>query len=137
MRFLPIAIIIVSVAVYQVCLKSVSRGHSPMALLCAVYLVALVGAALTVPLTREGSLFSVSHFAPAVILLGLSCFGVEAGYLLAYRGGWDMTQLFAHTLVGNAVARLLLSYWYYGEAISATNVVGVAVASLGVFLMRG
>ena len=79
----PIALIVLSNVVYQVCTKSVPEGMNPFASLTVTYLVAaLASAVLFFTLGRGGNIFAEYkkiNFAPLV--LGLVIVGLEVGVI--------------------------------------------------------
>lgn len=133
--YLPVLIIVVSVAAYQVAAKLAPPQLSPWHLLTLVY--ALAGAlTLAVGLTERESLWqSLRQSTWAVWVLGAAVVGIELGYLLAYRAGWkiSLTGLVAHASV--ALIMLPVGVWLFKEKLSTLNLLGMAFCLLGLFLV--
>ena len=89
----PIALIVFSNTLYQVCAKSVPEGMNPFASLTVTYLVgALLSGILYFALGNGGNLlneYSKMNWAPVV--LGLVIVGLEAGYIFAFKAGWQVS----------------------------------------------
>ena len=89
----PIALVVVSNIVYQICAKSVPSGIHPLASLTATYLVgALVSGVLYYLLSGDPNLLrEYGKLNWASVVLGLVIVGLEAGWLYAYKAGWQVS----------------------------------------------
>ena len=86
------AIVVVSNVLYHVAQRSVGRDLHPLASLFANYGVALALTALLVPFFPDKAPLGPSLRAiqwPS-LAVGVSIVGVELGFLLAYRAGWNV-----------------------------------------------
>lgn len=132
---LSLLLVVVSSVVYHVAQKSIPASAPPVASLLVSYAVALVGtlALLAVfPMPPGGRSFRELNWASAVI--GLAIVGVELGFLLAYRAGWNVS---AGAAVSNAVvAALLVPIGLLGfhERLSPVNALGLLLCVVGVLL---
>lgn len=134
----PIALVLLSNTVYQVCAKGVPDKVSPYAALTVTYLVGAVFSALLHVLLYPGSSllreFSRMNWAPFV--LGLVIVGLEVGWIYAYRAGWPVS-------VGNLVASALLAIvlifvgaLFYKEALTWNRLVGIAICLIGLVFIN-
>ncbi len=64
------------------------------------------------------------------------CVGIEGGYLLAYRGGWNVTELIALTSFASTVAIILVGLFFFKEAVPLSAIVGLAFVLGGVGLIH-
>ena len=93
----PIALVVISNTLYQVCAKSVPEGMNPLASLTVTYLIgAVVSCVMYYLLNRDANLFReirLTNWAPVV--LGVVIVGLEVGFIYAFRAGWQvsMTQI--------------------------------------------
>ena len=134
----PIALIVVSNTVYQICAKSVPGNMNPFASLTVTYLVAAAAsAALFYLLGDGGSLikeYGKLNWAPWV--LGLVIIGLEAGWIYAYQAGWQVSMGFIVQGAVLAVVLLFVGYALYHEAMTWNKLVGVAVCLVGLVLLN-
>lgn len=134
----PIALVVVSNTIYQICTKSVPEGMDPFASLTVTYLVgALVCGVLFFTLGRGGSLlkeYSKLNWAP--IVLGLVIVGLEVGFIFAYRAGWPVSTAASVTNVLLAVVLLFVGCLGYQEPLTWNKAVGVAVCLVGIVLIN-
>ena len=103
----PIALVIGSNIIYQICAKSVPEGMNPFASLTVTYLVAAaLSAVMFFVLEGGGSLvkeYGKLNWAPFV--LGLVIVGLEVGWIYAYKAGWPVSTGF---IVQSAVLAVAL-----------------------------
>ena len=106
----PMALLILSNTVYQVCTKSVPEGMDPFASLTVTYLIgAAASLALSLVLNPGGNLlaeYRKLNWAPFV--LGVVIVGLEAGWIFAYKAGWQVSTGF---IVQSAFLAVPCSSW--------------------------
>ncbi len=134
----PIALVVISNVVYQVCAKSVPGGVSPFASLTVTYLVgAVCSAALFFIVTPGGSFFKdVSKLNWAPFVLGVVIVGLEVGFLYAYRAGWQVSTASIVQSAFLAVALVFVGWLAYREELSWNKLVGVGVCLVGLFFIN-
>ena len=129
----PMALLIVSNTVYQVCAKSVPEGMNAFASLTVTYLVGAVGSLiLYFALEKDGNLFreyQKLNWAP--IVLGVVVVGLEVGWIYAYKAGWPVSTGFIVQSAFLAAALLLVGYFLYHEALTWNKIVGVVICLIG------
>ena len=134
----PIALVVVSNTVYQICAKSVPEDMNPFASLIVTYLVgAAASAILFFVLGRSDGLikeYSKLNWAP--FILGIVIVGLEAGWLFAYKAGWQVSTGFIVQSSFLAAALLLVGYFLYHEALAWNKVVGVAICLIGLVFIN-
>lgn len=136
MRWLPIALVVLSNIAYHIGQKAVPRAAHPLVATLGMYLVATVATLALLPFlgpaTWRGAGVA-AHWSVAVI--GLGIVGIEVGFLLAYRGGWPIstTAVTATTLV--ALALLPIGVLIFREALTTPRVAGLALALSGLWLL--
>ena len=134
----PIALVVVSNTLYQVCAKSVPEGMNPLASLTVTYLIAAaVSCALYYLLNRNADFFRelrMTNWAPVV--LGLVIVGLEVGFIYAFRAGWQIgvTQIITSAMV--AVILIFVGFLLYHEAITWNKIAGIAVCVAGLVLIN-
>ena len=134
----PIALVVLSNTVYQVCAKSVPEGMNPLASLTVTYLIgAAVSCAMYYILNRDANLFReirLTNWAPVV--LGIVIVGLEVGFIYAFRAGWQVgvTQIVTSTMV--AVILIFVGYLLYHEAITWNKIAGIIICVAGLVLIN-
>lgn len=134
----PIALVILSNTLYQVCAKSVPEGMNPLASLTITYLIgAVLSCALYYILNRDANLFReirLTNWAPVV--LGVVIVGLEVGFIYAFRAGWQVsiTQIVTSAMV--AVILIFVGHLLYREAITWNKIVGIIICLAGLVLIN-
>ena len=134
----PIALVVLSNIVYQICSKSVPDGISPFAALTVTY---LVGAAFSgilyfvlTPSPNLGREFSHLNWAP--IVLGLVIVGLEVGFIYAYKAGWQVSMASIVQSSFLAVALVVLGYFAYHEALTWNKLLGIVICLVGLVFIN-
>ena len=134
----PIALVILSNTIYQLCAKSVPGAINPFASLTVTYLVAaLFSAVLFFTIGSGGNLIKeYTHLNWAPFLLGISIVGLEVGYIFAYKAGWPVSSA---TLVQSSVvamALLVIGYFAFNEMLSGSKIIGMLLCLAGLFFIN-
>ena len=134
----PIALVVFSNVVYQICAKSVPAGMNPLASLTVTYLVgALASAVLYFLLNHYGSLikeYSKLNWAPFVF--GLVVVGLEVGWIYAYKAGWQVSTGNIIQSCFLAAALIFVGFLLYHEALTWNKLVGVAICLVGIIIIN-
>ena len=134
----PIALVIISNVVYQICAKSVPKEMNPFASLTVTYVVgAIASAILFFILGKNGNLikeYSKLNWAPFV--LGIVIVGLETGWIYAYKAGWQVSTGFIVQSAVLAVMLLAVGYFLYHEAFTWNKVVGVVICLIGLVFIN-
>lgn len=130
---------ILASASYHLLAKAIPQTVNPAIVLILTYSVGILlslGLMVTIfPLqgTFEANLRQIT---PPMLLLGLAVVGIEMGFVLAYRAGWN-TQV--APLVSNlSVALLLLPVGalLFKEQITLVNLIGFGICVVGLILVN-
>ena len=129
----PIALVILSNTVYQICAKSVPKGMNPLATLAVTYTIgALVSLILYFVLGKGGNFVEeIKQINWAPFVLGLVIVGLEVGYIYAYKVGWPVStaQIIQASIL--AVILIFVGYVLYNEPITWNKIVGIIVCLAG------
>ena len=134
----PIALVVLSNTLYQVCAKSVPEGMNPLASLTVTYLIGtVVSCALYYILNRDANLrreIRLTNWAPVV--LGVVIVGLEVGFIYAFRAGWQVSaaQIVSSAMV--AVIMIFVGYLLYHEAITWNKIAGIIICLAGLVLIN-
>ena len=129
----PMALIVISDVVYQICAKSVPGNASPFFTLTITY---LVGAAATFVLhfLTGGSADLAEELKKlnwAPFILGIVIVGLEGGWLFAYKAGWQVgtAQIIKGAVLGTIL--VFVGILLYKETMTWNKIVGVLVCMAG------
>lgn len=129
----PIALVVLSNTVYQICAKSVPSGIDPFASLTVTYLVgALASCVMYFLLNRGGNLvaeYAKLNWAP--IALGIVIVGLEVGWIYAYKAGWQVSTGFIVQSAFLAAVLLAVGHIIYREDLSWNKILGVIICLVG------
>ena len=134
----PIALVVFSNTVYQVCAKSMPPSINPLASLTVTYATgAAASGALYFALNRGGNLlreYSQLNWVPFVF--GIALVGLEAGYIYAYKAGWQVSSAAIVQSSFLAVSLLLVGSVLFREAITLNKVLGVLICMVGLYFIN-
>ena len=129
----PIALVVLSNTVYQVCAKSMPKDLNPLASLTVTYLLAAAAsAALYFILNPGGNLLKAYgrlNWVP--FAFGIVIVGLEVGWIYAYKAGWQVSTASVVQGAALAVALIFVGFLAYHEALTWNKVVGVAICLVG------
>lgn len=134
----PLILIVVSNTVYQICTKTVPEGANPFATLTATYAVGAVVCAVLFFVTNHGGNlikeYAKLNWSPFV--LGLVIVGLEAGYMYAYKAGWQVSTLPIVQSAFLAVALIAVGAFLYHENVTWNKIAGIIACIAGLFLIN-
>ncbi len=134
---LSAALVIASNVLYHVSQKSIPAGAHPLLSVAVTYAAALALTLLLWPLSPGGPprLAGLARLNWATLGVAVSAVGIEIGFLLAYRAGWNIN--IGSLVVSVAVALLLIptGALLFAERLSAANVLGIALCLAGLWLI--
>jgi drug/metabolite transporter (DMT)-like permease len=136
--YFSITLAICSSALYHFVAKSTPANVNFSVSLLVTYAVALgvtLIAALLLP-TDKGFFAEIKNLNWASFLLAIAIVGIEFGFLLTYRAGWNLG--IAAVLV-NVVASLILlpvAIIFFKDKISWVNIVGIFVCLVGLVMLN-
>ena len=136
--YFSISLAIASSALYHFLQKQIPSGVNPAVSVIATYVASL---ALCVPLLllmppAGGFLAALKQLNWASYALAFSLVGLEVGFLLVYRSGWNIG--IAAVLV-NVVASLILvpvAIFVFKDKLSPVNVIGILVCLAGLVMLN-
>lgn len=134
----PIVLIVASNIVYNLCQKTTPQNVNPFSALLITYLTAATFTVLAGVFykTDKGFMESFSKLNWTSIVLGVAIVGLEVGYLLAYRAGWNLG---VGSLVANIILALLLipiGILFFNEGFTLFQVLGAVLCIVGLILIN-
>ena len=134
----PMALVVASNVFYQICTKSVPEEVDPFASLIVTYLVAAAATAvLYFVLGSDGNLLKeCGKLNWTSFVLGIVIVGLEAGWIYAYKAGWQVSTGFIVQSAFLAGSLLFVGYFLYHESLTWNKLVGVAICLAGLFFIN-
>jgi len=134
--YFSIFLVVASNIFYHLSQKSTPSGVNPIHSLIVTYATAIVCSLLILPFypSKESFLVSLGKLNWASIVLGISIVGLELGFLLAYRAGWNigLAQFFATVLI--TLLLIPIGMFFFQEKITMVNIIGILLC-LGGFIL--
>lgn len=134
----PLALVVLSNTLYQICAKSVSQDINPLAALTVSYTVgAIVSCVLYFLLNKNANLIrEYKQLNWATFALGVAIVGLEVGYIYAYKAGWPVSiaQIVQASVL--AIILIFVGYYAYKESLSWNKIVGIVVCLAGLGLIN-
>ena len=136
--FWPIALVIGSNIVYQLCTKSSPEAMHPMATLTVTYTVGAVCSLLLYFFMEKGGniLREYTRLNWAPFVLGLVIVGLEVGYIYAYKAGWPVSTAATVQSAFLAVALAVIGGLVYHEPITESKILGVVICIIGLVFLN-
>jgi drug/metabolite transporter (DMT)-like permease len=136
--YFPVVLIAVANTVYNICAKSIPRQLNPMISITVTYLIgasfAMTIFFLTDPTKNVGAQLRLINWAP--ILLGFILVGLEFGFIMLYRVGWDISIGSLICNIALAMLLLIVGYFVYKEHVSVNQLVGIALCIAGLIFIN-
>ncbi len=133
-----IVLIVVSNTLYNIAQKSTPEKVNPFAALLLTYLTAAVLTSIALALSKpEGGLVhAFKGLNWTSLLLGISIIGLEIGYLLAYRAGWQITVASLVANIALALALIPVGIFLYNESFEPHKLLGAALCIGGLIVIN-
>lgn len=135
---MSIVIIVTSNVLYNISQKSTPQKANPFTALLITYLTAaIVTFAMSFFYKSDRSFFqSFKELNWTSIALGFAIVGLEFGYLMAYRAGWNIS---VGSLVANIILAIILipiGVLFYKEGFELNKILGAGICIIGLLLIN-
>lgn len=138
MYVFSIVLIVCSNILYNISQKSTPQEVNPFLSLLITYLTAAVFTGIAFLMNPDGKpvLQAAKELNWTCVALGISIIGLEFGYLMAYRVGWNIgiCSLVANILL--AIMLIPVGILLYKEEFEVQKIWGVALCLLGLYLIN-
>lgn len=123
---------------YHLVSRSIPTGVNPLVTLTITYLSAAAVCVLFLPAfpLSEGLRDSLKRVNWTSILLALAIVGIELGFLMAYRAGWNISYATLVANVGGTLILLPLGALLFKERLSLQQFIGIVVCMVGLYLIN-
>jgi drug/metabolite transporter (DMT)-like permease len=138
MFYISIFIAIASTSLYHFSQKSTPGNANPAVALLATYIVA---AGLTLLLlifipAKDGILPELRRLNWASYVLALSIVGLEVGFLLVYRSGWNVGLAAVLVNVAASLVLVPIATFYFKDRLGWINLLGILVCLAGLVMLN-
>jgi uncharacterized membrane protein len=136
--YISISLAIISNLFYYIIQKSTPGNVNPLLSLAVTYFTAMITCLLIFPFYPNYGLTlgeSIRKLNWTSVALGVSIVGLETGFLLAFRSGWNLgtAGIFANVVV--AILLIPVGLVFFKENLRPVNVAGIALCIVGLILM--
>ena len=128
---------VVANVAYHFCQKAISPNANPLVSLFFTYLSGMLITLVCIPLFYPGLQIgsAVKELNWATFVLGFGIVGLELGFLLAYRAGWNLSLGALYSNVMVTVLLLPIGVLVFKETLTGRHWVGLALALSGLMLL--
>lgn len=138
MQTLWLGVAIAATVGYHIVMKLTPSGVNPYLSLAVTYAIvtvafAVVYAALPGAAPLRASFGQLNW---TVLALGVMVIGLDLGFLMLYRGGFDVSLGALITQSAAALLLLLLGVAFFAEKITLTQIGGIALCIAGLWLIN-
>ena len=133
----PLLLVVLCNIGYHLISKSISENVNPFLGLIGTYGIACLGS-LVLFLITKNTVFQNEKGGISIynLLLGIVIIGVEGGYMLMYRAGWEISKASLMANIILAVALLLAGVVFYKEGITIKQIIGMVLCIFGIVLLK-
>ena len=136
--YFPILIIVFSNILYDISAKAFPKGINAQAGLTAYYIIAAAVSLTLFYLTSEKKNFSseLKKINWAAFTLALGCTGIDLGYVLLFRAGWNISygSLVCNIMI--AITLILIGKIFFREYINKSHLIGISLCLTGFALIN-
>jgi len=138
MQLLWLVVAIVATVSYHVILKVTPSGVNPLLTLAVTYAVGAVLYMILYALTPGSAPLreSVQQLNWTALALAVAVVGLDVGFLLLYRTGFDVSLGQLVTQSAGALALLLIGVAFFRETLSLVNIGGILLCVAGLWLVN-
>ena len=133
----PLILVIFSNTMYHLISKRTPATVNPFAALVVTYGTALVGSVVLLLLTKKASIHEeISNLKAVNYIMGLIIIGVEGGYMLMYKKGWEVSK---GSLIANICIAVILVFMgavLFHEKLNITKMIGMIICIIGIILVN-
>ncbi|HZF14744.1 MAG TPA: hypothetical protein VE046_02260 [Steroidobacteraceae bacterium] len=137
MLFVWLGTAVVATVAYHLVLKLTPAGANPLLSLTVTYVLVTTAFASLYAVMSGGvplreSLHALNWTA---VVLGVSIVGLDFGFLMLYRSGFDVSLGQLVTQSAGALVLLLVGVAFFQEKLSLANVAGIVLCVAGLWLV--
>jgi len=128
---------VISSTAYHLLSKSIPKNVSPFLGLALTYAVAMITSLCLFFLTcKTGFQKEFLHLSIFNVLMGFTVAGIEGGFLIMYRSGWEISKGPLSVNITLAVILLIIGAVFFKEELNIKKIIGIILCISSVFLMN-
>ena len=136
MLILPIVVVVLANVLYQISSKGIAVEQNAFMGLIVNYATALSASIILFCMTEHDSVVTeISKTNWACILMGLSITAVEAGFVMIYRLGGQISTISLIVNILLAVVMLIVGITFYSEMLTAQKIIGAVLCIIGMIVI--
>lgn len=133
-----VLIAVISTMLYHITIKFTPAGANPALSLLVTYLTAALLCVILLffmPL-KSGFIQGLKQLNWASVGLAFALVGLEVGFILVYRAGWNISVAAIVVNVGVAVLLVPLGLLLFREKLSPVNLIGILISIAGLVMVN-
>jgi uncharacterized membrane protein len=136
--YFSISLAIASGVLYHLFQKLTSPNANPAIALIVTYTVSLALCLILLPFypPKDGIVNALKQLNWASVALAFALVGLEIGFLLVYRSGWNMGIAGTFANVASALILIPIGLLLFKDKITLMNLIGVVVCILGLIMVN-
>jgi uncharacterized membrane protein len=136
--YATILLAIISNVFYYIIQKATPHNVNPILSLAVTYFVAMLTCLVILPFypNNDTLLGSIKKLNWTSISLGIAIVGLEIGFLLAFRAGWNMSIAGVSANVTVALILIPIGILLFKEHLKPVNVLGILICIIGLVLIN-
>ncbi len=134
----PIGLVVVSNVLYHIILKVTPGNVNPALTLSVTYVTSALSCLILLPFfpRAAGLAQSFRQLNWTSVGLGVVLVGIEMGFLMAYRVGWEVSLAGIVSSTWVALALIPIGLSFFKEKLTIINVLGVLVCIAGLVMIN-
>ncbi|MDO5825135.1 MAG: EamA family transporter [Methanosphaera sp.] len=134
---IPIAMVVISNCIYHICSKSMPNNVNTFGALMVTYLTGAIvsGVIFLYMVKSENALIEMAKINFTSIVLGLAIVGLEAGYIYAYRVGWQVNNAPLVANTGTVLALVIIGAILFNEGVTLKQIAGMILCIVGLIFI--
>lgn len=139
MYYLSMGLVILSSIFYHVSQKAIPKTLNPLISMSITYATALLVTLMLValmPAEKSGFTVQLRTINWATYVLGFAIVGLELGFLLVYRTGWNISVAAILATVIVTVLMIPVGVLLFKEPFSGTKALGIVLSIAGIILIN-
>ncbi|WP_099189039.1 EamA family transporter [Tepidibacter mesophilus] len=137
MYYFSIMLVILTSVMYHICCKYINESINPAVSMVGTYSIALILSILSIFIFKNKDIIlEFKKLNWASYILGIAIFGIEIGFLLAYRNGWSINVVPLFVNIITSIILIVIGICFFKTRLSMINVLGICISVLGLILMN-